>query len=348
MPQENFDPRFQQPPVTPPFPASAAPGYPSPAPASAAPRRSHAWIVAIVVVVALLVVTLFGMWSCSSALSSAPTSSGTVAVAQDSVGIITISGTIQYDGTTCSPEGLKAQLDEAASNDRIKAVVLRVDSGGGVATAGEEMATYVKKFRDDTGKPVVVSSASMNASAAYEISSQADYIFVAKTTSIGAIGTALQVVDYSGLMQLLGISVDNITSAESKDSTYGTRKLTDEERAYYQHQVDQVNDTFIQNVAAGRGMSENSVRSLATGLSFTGLDVVGNGLADEVGTKEDAVHHAAEVAGLDSYETVNLEPSSDTDLSSLLDLLSESNTKISADDLAAALKELNTDAGITQ
>ena len=94
-------------------------------------------------------------------------------------------GTIQYDGTTCSPEGLKAQLDRAEQNPHIKAGGLRVNSGGGTATAGEEMAEYLREF----SKPVGVSSASINASAAYEISSQADYIFTAKTTSIGAIGT---------------------------------------------------------------------------------------------------------------------------------------------------------------
>ena len=164
----------------------------------------------------------------------------------DAVGVIDIDGTIQYDGTTCSPEGLKAQLDVAAENKHIKAVVLRVNSGGGTATAGEEMAAYVRQFREDTGKPVVVSSASVNASAAYEISSQADYIYTAKTTAIGAIGTVMQVTDLSGLMEKLGISVDNIASADSKDSSYGTRPLTEEERAYYQNMVNQINETFIQ------------------------------------------------------------------------------------------------------
>ena len=115
------------------------------------------------------------------------------------------------------------------------------------------MATYLKEFREDTGKPVVVSSASLNASAAYMISSQADAIFVARTTEIGAIGTAMQSTDFSGLLEKLGISVDNITSSESKDSSYGTRPLTEEERAYYQNMVDEINEVFIEIVADGRG-----------------------------------------------------------------------------------------------
>ena len=255
-------------------------------------------------------------------------------LSEDAVGVITIDGTIDYDGSTASPEGLKAQLDRAENNPHIKAVVLRVNSGGGTATAGEEMACYVNDF----SKPVVVSSASVNASAAYEISSQADYIFTAKTTAIGAIGTAMQVTDLSGLLDKLGISVENITSAESKDSSYGTRPLTEEERAYYQAMVDTVNETFMEAVASGRSLPIDRVRELATGLTYTGIDAVQNGLADEIGTREDAIAKAAELAGMRTYTVVSLEPESD-DLSDLVGLLSSS--KMSNEDLIERLKELN-------
>lgn len=119
-----------------------------------------------------------------------------------------------------------------------------------MATAGEEMSTYIRDF----SKPVVVSSASINASAAYMISSQADYIFTDKTTSIGSIGVIMSVTDLSGLYEKLGISVENITSADAKDSGAGNRPLTEEERAWYQDQVDQINEVFINFVAEGRDM----------------------------------------------------------------------------------------------
>ena len=303
------------------------------------------------IICAMVVLVVGIMAGCTVSVVSTTvgqTSAASTQITSDSVAVIDIDSTIQYDGTACSPDGLKSLLDEAAQNSHIKAVVLRVNSGGGVATAGEEMATYVKEFRQETGKPVVVSSASSNASAAYEISSQASYIYVARTTSIGAIGTALQLVDYSDLLQMLGISVENITSASSKDSTYGTRKLTDEEREHYQNQVNQINETFIQNVANGRGMSEDSVRALATGLTFTGVEAVENGLADEVGTKEDAVQKAASLAGCANCETVTLRQSSSSDLSALVDLLSESKTTVTADQLAAALKELESNGSIAE
>lgn len=358
MPQEPLSqhPGGPQPPVGYEQPAPQPPFEQAPQSAAAAtvywkePRKSRGWIVALVAIIAVCLVSVFGIVSCTSAIAGLGGSNAydSEPLLPNTVAVIDIDSTIQYDGTTNSPDGLKQQLDVAADDNRIIAVVLRVNSGGGVATAGEEMSTYVKEFREDTGKPVVVSSASTNASAAYEISSQADYIFTAHTTAIGAIGTAIQVVDYSGLMTMLGISTEDITSAESKDSTYGTRKLTDEERAYYQAQVDQINETFIQTVADGRNMSVDEVRALATGLTFTGDDAVKNGLADEIGTKEDAIEYAAMLAGHSSdYETVNLRQHSSDDISTLIDLISE-NKSISADQLASALKELESNGSIAK
>ncbi|WP_302390848.1 signal peptide peptidase SppA [Eggerthella sinensis] len=350
----NWQQQVWQQPAAPqqPTPQAAPYGYAPQQP----PKKSKGWIVGLVAVVLVFALLALGMWSCTSvmsssfgtmgALGSAVSSDDADMLTSDAVAIIDIDGTIQYDGTTSSPEGLKAQLDRAEKNSHIKAVVLRVNSGGGTATAGEEMADYVRQFSERTSKPVVVSSASLNASAAYEISSQADYIYTAKTTAIGAIGTAMQITDLSGLMEKLGISVDNVTSADSKDSSYGTRPLTEEERAYYQDQVDQINETFIQTVAEGRDMSVEEVRALATGLTFTGMTAVENGLADEIGTKEDAVAKAAELADVTHYTTVTLQPKASGSLSTLLDLMSEND--ISTDDIAQALKELDNDGSIAQ
>lgn len=199
------------------------------------------------------------------------------------------------------------------------------------------MAQYVREF----SKPIVVSSASINASAAYEISSQTNYIFTAKTTEIGAIGTAMQVTDLSGLMEKLGISMDNIVSADSKDSSYGTRPLTEAERAYYQGLVDQINTTFVDNVAQGRHLSHDQAAALATGLPFTGITAVTNGVADQIGTLEDACDKAAELSGCaGNYSTSNMSIKSSS-LSSLLGLLSSSSSNnTTTAQLAAALKEL--------
>lgn len=322
------------------WPGGYGAAYAAPAPVAPAPQpRSRAWIVALVAVILLFVAIFAGMASCSSVLGSSLGTSGSSSATMASgptVGVIAIDGTIEYDGSTSSPEGLKAQLDRAEADPNIKAVVLRVNSGGGTATAGEEMSTYVRQF----SKPVVVSSASMNASAAYEISSQADYIFTAKTTAIGAIGTAMQLTDISGLLDKLGITIDNVTSSDSKDSSYGTRALSEEERAYYQAMVNQINDTFIATVAEGRGMTEAEVRALATGLTFTGMDAVENGLADEIGTLEDACGMAAQLGGISgSYRVMYLQP----DMSELSTLLGLMGMETKADDGGLTVKEQNPD-----
>lgn len=300
-------------------------------------RRVPAGWICAVVVAALLALFAFQANSCVRAFAF----DGGEVHDPNSIAVINLSGSIAYDGSACSPEGIKQLLDQAEADDNIKGVVLRVNSGGGTATAGEEMAAYVRDF----SKPITVSSASLNASAAYEISSQADYIYVAHTTDIGSIGTVMQTIDYSGLLDLLGIKVDNIASAESKDSTYGSRPLTDEERAYYQDQIDQVNRVFVQNVAQGRGMTVDAVDALATGLTFTGDEAVENGLADAVGSREDAVKKAAELAGVgDNYHTTTLALPDDS-LADMLGLSSSTHQSDGALALAAAIKELTRNDG---
>ena len=140
-------PAAPQQPVQQPAPQGAPYGYAVQQP----PKKSRGWIVALVAVVLVFALLALGMWSCTSIMSSSFGSLGAASAVDDvdyltgdAVGIIDIDGTIQYDGTTSSPEGLKAQLDRAENNSHIKAIVLRVNSGGGTATAGEEMADYVR------------------------------------------------------------------------------------------------------------------------------------------------------------------------------------------------------------
>lgn len=292
-----------------------------------AEKKSRGWIVAVVFIVCMFAFTAFCVKACSDAVVGLGSTNGKAVLTRDTVAVINLDGTIQYDGSACSPEGLKELLDEAEADSHIKAVVIRMNSGGGTATAGEEMSEYLKNF----SKPVVVSSASINASAAYMISAQSDYIYVAHSTEIGAIGTAMQLTDLSGLLDMLGISMEVITSSDSKDSSYGYRALTDDERAYYQDMVNKINNMFVQEVMDGRHMTEEQVRAFATGMPFTGDDAVANGLADAIGSREDACAKAAELAGISSYDTTELYLK-DYNLSSLSGLLGQS--EFSVEDIA--------------
>ncbi len=105
--------------------------------------------------------------------------------------------------------------------------------------------------------------------------------------------------------------------------------------------MDQINDVFIRTVAEGRGMDEAAVRSLATGLTFTGIDAVENGLADEIGTLEMAVDKAASLAGVSHADTVYLQ-SNTSDLSRLLDIMGSTDE----DTASRALKELEDRVGL--
>lgn len=298
-----------QQPVAPPPPVGQ-PYRVAPAKSAQKRKKKPVWLIVVLIVLGVIVVGALG--SCVL--------TGANPVSQK-IGVIDLDGTIGQDAGANTPEGLLAQLQSAENDPQVAAVVLRVNSGGGAAAAGEEMARYVQDF----SKPIVVSSASGNASAAYLISSQADYIFANEASSIGAIGTAMQMTDYSKLLDLLGIDVRTITSAESKDASYGHRPLTEEEIAYYQKQVDQINEHFVQSVADGRGMTKEDVQKLATGMAFTGDDALENGLIDEIGTFKDACEKAASLAGAWSYRIEYL-GASDIGLGDLLAaLLTSSN-----------------------
>lgn len=309
---------------TPPLYGDPSYGYGAPAPAGApvpvsgpgvAPPSSKRNKIIIGITIALAALIALGViGSTIYKVVSAPAST---------LGVISIDGTIGSDGGANTPEGLRVLLNQAEHDPSIDAVVLRIDSGGGAAAAGEEMAAYVKEF----SKPIVVSTGSTNASAAYLISSQTDWIVANQASSVGAIGTVMQLIDYSGLLTTLGVEVTNIASAESKDSSYGTRPLTPEEIAYYQDLVNQINETFISSVAEGRGLDIEQVRKLATGMPFTGLDGLENGLVDEVGTFEDACNKAASLVGASSYSLQSLSNSNDW---SILDLFAKTDSSVGA------------------
>lgn len=313
--------------------------------AYAAPqKKSHGWIVAIVVIVCVFLLILGSFVSCSmvagnvvASMDPYSTEDAIGELHEPAIGVIELNGTIQYDGSACSPEGLQILLDRAQDSNYIQGVILKVNSGGGVATAGEEMSKAVSEFE----KPIVVVSQATNASAAYEISSQADYIFTDRTTAIGAIGVIMSVTDLSGLYDKLGISVENIKSADSKDAGSGNRPLTEEERAWYQSMVDQINNVFIETVAEGRGIDVDDVRALANGLPYTGIDAVRNGLADEIGSTEDAVEYISEILGYDEpLPTIDMVGRA-SELASILDLLGSNSDEFDSARLKDLINELD-------
>ena len=194
-------------------------------------------------------------------------------------------------------------LEELENDDDIKAVVLRINSGGGSAYASEQMWYSIQRLK--TKKPVVVSMGGMAASGGYYMSCIADKIIAEPTTLTGSIGIFGMFPDVSGLLtQKLGVKFDEVKT--NRNSTFGAtlaRPFNEEEMSYLNTYIDRGYNLFRQRVADGRKMSVEEVEKVAQGHVWLGQDAVKIGLVDKLGTLEDAVNEAAILAKLDEYYT---------------------------------------------
>lgn len=195
-------------------------------------------------------------------------------------------------------------LNELAKDDDVKAVVLRVNSPGGSAIASEHIWHAIKQLKEK--KPVVVSMGGYAASGGYMISAPANYIFAEPTTITGSIGIFGLVPNMNELVtNKLGITWDGVST--NKYSDYENRLMFDKNNAdvirFMQTYVDRGYDSFLTIVADGRGMTKEQVNEIAQGRVWVASDAVGIKLVDELGSLEDAVKKAAELAKLDEYYT---------------------------------------------
>lgn len=284
-----------QPPAYPPAYAPAPASVPGVAPV--APRRSRAWIPWLIV--GLVLLTLLGgcFFIPFAIFSSFDDVEGTTF--GEGVAVIHIDGVIAGTGDAYSgyitPEYMLDQLDQAALDDSVKAVVLRVDSPGGTVAASEEIAALIKDYE----KPVIVSVGDVGASGAYMISSQADQIWAMPGSAIGSIGVIAEIPNVEGLLDKLGVEFTVITAGEYKDAGSPYRPLTDAEKDLIQGEVDEAYGQFIDIVAEGRDIERSKVESMATGLTWSGEKAKEMGLIDHIGTYRDALDAAAEAGGIE-------------------------------------------------
>ena len=195
-------------------------------------------------------------------------------------------------------------LRKLADDDDVKAVVFRVNSGGGSAIASEQIRHAIKLIK--AKKPVVVSMGGMAASGGYWISSPANYIFAEPTTITGSIGIFGLIPNASGLItDKLGITFDGVTT--NKYTDYETDlvlgKNPDEAMKYLQTYIDRGYLSFLNIVSEGRGMKPAEVDSIAQGRVWLATDALKIKLVDKLGSLDDAVKKAAELAKLDDYHT---------------------------------------------
>lgn len=198
--------------------------------------------------------------------------------------------------TVC--DDLKALMDD----DDVKAVVLRINSGGGSAYASEQIWHYVEMLKKE--KPVVVSMGGMAASGGYYISSGANWIVAEPTTLTGSIGIFGMFPDFSGLLtEKLGVKFDEVKT--NKHSAFGTpaRPFNEEEMRYLNNYIDRGYALFRSRVAQGRKMKVKQVEKIAQGRVWLGQDALKVKLVDELGGLDKAVAKAAQLAKLKEYHT---------------------------------------------
>ena len=228
----------------------------------------------------------------------------------DRVGVIVARGTI-LDGNhppgTIGGDSTAALIRQARNNDRIKAIVLRVDSGGGSAFASEVIRRECEKARDE-GKPVVASMGSVAASGGFLISTSSDQIWAYPSTITGSIGIYGIIPTYQRpLATHLGVRVDGVSTAPLA-GIRPDRELPDEIGQVTQKVVDQGYQDFLTRVAESRGMTKEEVDEIARGRVWSGEDAYELGLVDKLGDLEDAIAAAAELAELgDEYEVSYIE-----------------------------------------
>ncbi|RYD50981.1 MAG: signal peptide peptidase SppA [Sphingobacteriales bacterium] len=200
-------------------------------------------------------------------------------------------------------ESIVSQIRNIRNNDRVKAVVLRVNSPGGSARASEIILRELQLLQKT--KKLVVSMGDVAASGGYYISASADSIFVQPTTLTGSIGVFGMLFNASELLtQKLGVTFDVVKNAPYADFPAAGRPLNDAERLRMQRGVDTIYALFKSRVAVGRKLPEAQVDSLAQGRVWMGRDAVANGLADRIGGLPEAIQAAAKLAGLDNYSVV--------------------------------------------
>jgi len=200
-------------------------------------------------------------------------------------------GTIGGDSTA----GL---LRRAKRDDSVKAVVLRVDSGGGSAFASEVIRNEIEALKA-AGKPVVVSMSSVAASGGYWISMAADRIFASEYTITGSIGIFGMFPTYQRSLDAIGITTDGVGTTFWAGEMRPDREMTDESRTMFQLLINKGYDDFISKVAMHRGIGVEQVDSIAQGQVWTGNEAFERGLIDEIGDMDAAIASAAELADLE-------------------------------------------------
>lgn len=222
----------------------------------------------------------------------------------DKIAVLVAEGDItdgESSETGIASEEYVALIRKLRNNKSIKAIVLRVNSPGGSSYASE-MIWRELSLAQKAGKPVVVSMGDVAASGGYYISCLADSIFVQPNTITGSIGVFSIVPNFEKFLKnKVGVTFDGVSTSPENSSLIGFKPLSPNERSMIQREIDRVYTTFKQRIADGRKMDTAYVDSIAQGRVWTGTRAVTIGLADKIGSLNDAIVSAARLAKIKAY-----------------------------------------------
>lgn len=234
-------------------------------------------------------------------------------------------GLVEVKGVIIDAQETVKQLHDFAKDDHVKAVVLRVDSPGGVVGPSQEIYSEVKRLA--AKKKVVVSMGSVAASGGYYIAAPASIIYANPGTMTGSIGVLMKFSNVEGLLDRIGMKAFTLKTGKFKDSGSPVRSMTNEERELLQGVIDSTHSQFVKAVAEGRKLPVDQVRQIADGRIFSGEQALAVKLVDRLGSLQDAVDEAGRLAGIKDEPTI-IRPPKKKKL--LLDMLvEESATRIS-------------------
>ncbi len=268
---------------------------------------------------------LEGKLNTSNLSRYAPSMAGRSSGHDDMIGIMSASGTIM-SGNSSELNGILGAasfvktMKKFREDDRVKAVVLRIDSPGGSATASESMWQAVKETTEQ--KPVVISMGDLAASGGYWLATAGDTIIASPHTLTGSIGVYGMHFSIGRMLDTkLGITSDQVATSAYADMFSGMRPLRPSERALFERSLNETYAMFLERVSGNRDMSVEEVHEVAQGRIWTGEAALKAGLVDQLGSFDDAIALAAEMVNLeeDSYGIKRL-PVPETLMDQYLDL----------------------------
>ena len=249
---------------------------------------------------------------------------------------ISIEGEIGAEMTnTYSRASIINQIKEAKSNSNVKAILLSVNTPGGGVYETAELYNELK----NSGKDVYVSMKKQATSGGYYVSMAAKKIFANTETTTGSLGVIMSYVSAQKFLNDHGIKQETIRSGEQKAVGGLTEDLPESTRKIYQEQNKEAYDRFVKAIAQGRSMSEDEVRKLADGRTYTGTQAVENKLIDKIGTEEDLINFIKEDKKLSNPKVIELRADKTTE--SLLSRFVKATMK-------SIISELNSEATSNQ